>query len=61
MKEAKRLCDGAMGILKRPGPVWVLDNILGTPPQAPPPNVPAFKNRGEDGKIKSVRPTQSDV
>ena len=34
---------------------WVLENILGTPPPAPPPNVPALKDRGEDGKIKSVR------
>ena len=35
--------------------VWVLENILGTPPPAPPPNVPALKDRDEDGKIKSVR------
>ena len=35
--------------------VWVLDNILGTPPPAPPANVPALKDRGEDGKIVSIR------
>jgi len=35
--------------------VWVLNNILGTPPPAPPPNVPALKDRGDDGKILSVR------
>src|SRR4029077_7589787 len=33
---------------------WVLENILGTPPPPPPPNVPPLKDRGEDGKIKSV-------
>jgi mono/diheme cytochrome c family protein len=35
--------------------VWVLDNILGTPPPAPPANVPALKDRGDDGKIVSIR------
>jgi mono/diheme cytochrome c family protein len=35
--------------------VWLLTNILGTPPPAPPPNVPALKDRGADGKVKSVR------
>ena len=35
--------------------VWLLTNILATPPPAPPPNVPALKDRGEDGKPKSVR------
>ena len=34
---------------------WVLENILGTPPPSPPPNVPPLKDRGDDGKIKSVR------
>ena len=34
---------------------WVLENILGAPPPPPPPNVPALKDRGEDGKILSVR------
>ena len=34
---------------------WLLENILGTPPPPPPPNVPALKDRGDDGRIKSVR------
>ena len=34
---------------------WVLENILGTPPPPPPPNVPVLNDRGDDGKIKSVR------
>jgi mono/diheme cytochrome c family protein len=34
---------------------WVLENILGAPPPPPPPNVPSLKDRGEDGKILSVR------
>jgi hypothetical protein len=34
---------------------WILENILGTPPPPPPPNVPALNDRGDDGKIKSVR------
>ena len=34
---------------------WVLENILGAPPPAPPPNVPELKDRGEDGKILSMR------
>ena len=34
---------------------WLLENILGTPPPPPPPNVPALKDRGEDGKALSVR------
>ena len=40
--------------------VWVLDNILGTPPPAPPPNVPSLKDRGEDGKILSVRQSMEE-
>ncbi|OFW34336.1 MAG: hypothetical protein A3J28_13905 [Acidobacteria bacterium RIFCSPLOWO2_12_FULL_60_22] len=35
--------------------VWLLTNIMGTPPPAPPPNVPPLKDRNEDGRIKSVR------
>jgi len=35
--------------------VWLLQNILATPPPAPPPNVPALNDRGDDGRIKSVR------
>lgn len=34
---------------------WILTNILGTPPPAPPPNVPALKENGEGGKAQSVR------
>jgi len=34
---------------------WVLENILGTPPPPPPANVPPLKDKGDDGKIKSVR------
>ena len=29
---------------------WVLENLLGTPPPAPPPNVPALEPHGKDGK-----------
>ena len=28
---------------------WILENILGTPPPAPPPNVPALKENSEEG------------
>ena len=34
---------------------WVLDNILGTPPPPPPPNVPALKERDDQGKVLSMR------
>jgi mono/diheme cytochrome c family protein len=34
---------------------WILENILGTPPPAPPPNVPALKDGGEGGRVLSVR------
>jgi mono/diheme cytochrome c family protein len=34
---------------------WLLDNILGSPPPAPPNNVPSLPDRGQDGKILSVR------
>ena len=33
---------------------WILENILGTPPPSPPPNVPALKENG-DGKQLSLR------
>lgn len=35
--------------------VWVLENILGTPPPAPPPNVPALEETGEGTEIRSLR------
>jgi hypothetical protein len=34
---------------------WILENILGTPPPAPPPVVPALKDKGPIGKTTSVR------
>jgi hypothetical protein len=34
---------------------WILENIFGTPPPAPPPNVPALKESGEGGRAQSVR------
>ncbi len=34
---------------------WVLENLLGTPPPPPPPNVPALKERSEDGLVLSMR------
>jgi len=34
---------------------WLLENILGAPPPPPPPDVPSLKDRGEDGRILSVR------
>ncbi len=34
---------------------WVLENLMGTPPPPPPPDVPSLKDRGEDGRILSVR------
>ena len=34
---------------------WLLDNILGAPPPAPPPNVPVLPEFGEGGKTASVR------
>jgi len=36
--------------------VWVLENILGTPPPEPPPNVPALEDtKSEDGKTLTLR------
>ena len=34
---------------------WILSNLLGTPPPAPPPNVPALKTSAEAGKVSSLR------
>jgi mono/diheme cytochrome c family protein len=34
---------------------WLLETILGTPPPPPPPDVPALADRGEGGKLASVR------
>jgi hypothetical protein len=34
---------------------WILENILGTPPAAPPPNVPTLKENDEGGPPESVR------
>ena len=34
---------------------WILENIMGTPPSAPPPNVPALKENDEGGQPESVR------
>jgi len=34
---------------------WILENILGTPPAAPPPNVEGFKENKDGEKAKSVR------
>ena len=34
---------------------WLLENMLGAPPPAPPPDVPALKENGADGERRSVR------
>ena len=34
---------------------WILNNILGTPPPDPPPNVPALSDRRTQGKVKTMR------
>ena len=34
---------------------WVLENLLGTPPPAPPPNVPPFPDNAGNQKPRSVR------
>ncbi len=34
---------------------WLLENMLGTPPPAPPPDVPVLKESGADGERRSVR------
>lgn len=40
--------------------VWLLSNILATEPPPPPPNVPPLKDRGADGRIKSVRESMEE-
>jgi hypothetical protein len=35
--------------------VWVLENILGTPPPEPPPNVPPLEDSKGDGKVMTLR------
>ena len=34
---------------------WILENILGTPPPAPPPDVPDLQEKNEDGRVLSMR------
>jgi len=34
---------------------WILTNLLGVPPQPPPPNVPPLQDNGPDGKVLSLR------
>jgi hypothetical protein len=34
---------------------WILTNLLGVPPQPPPPNVPTLPDSGADGKVLSLR------
>jgi len=34
---------------------WILDNVLGTPPAAPPPNVEGFKENKEGEKARTIR------
>ncbi|MBI1875187.1 MAG: DUF1592 domain-containing protein [Acidobacteria bacterium] len=34
---------------------WILENLLGTPPPPPLPNVPALKEKNEEGRVLSMR------
>ena len=34
---------------------WIMENLMGTPPPAPPPNVPALKDQAQGGKVLSIR------
>ena len=34
---------------------WILTNLLGVPPQPPPPNVPTLPENGADGRVLSLR------
>jgi len=38
---------------------WILDNILGTPPPDPPPNIPALDDRKTQAKVASLRDRMS--
>jgi hypothetical protein len=40
--------------------VWLLTNILASPPPAPPGNVPVLKDRGNDGRIRSLRESMEE-
>src|SRR4029077_1476644 len=35
--------------------IWVLTNLLGVPPQPPPPNIPPLEETSVDGKVLSLR------
>ena len=34
---------------------WILENVLGTPPPAPPPDVPDLQEKNEEGRVLSMR------
>ena len=34
---------------------WIMENIMGSPPPAPPPNVPALKEQNQGGKVFSLK------
>ena len=34
---------------------WIMENLMGSPPPAPPPNVPALKDQAQGGKVLSIR------
>jgi Protein of unknown function (DUF1592)/Protein of unknown function (DUF1588)/Protein of unknown function (DUF1585)/Protein of unknown function (DUF1587)/Protein of unknown function (DUF1595)/Planctomycete cytochrome C len=34
---------------------WIMENLMGTPPPAPPPNVPALKDQAQGGRVLSIR------
>jgi hypothetical protein len=34
---------------------WIMENLMGTPPPAPPPNVPPLKDQAQGGKVLSIR------
>ena len=38
---------------------WILDNVLGTPPPDPPPNVPALDDRKTQAKVATLRERMS--